>query len=109
MFLQLQCCGVTNYTDWQATPWGIGHGEGRMPHSCCRWTAEAVCSAKRHDEREAWLNNTGCYRLVINFVVDNMKAIGLGIGLAAILHVLGIVLACCLARNVSKAEYEELR
>ena len=51
----------------------------------------------------------GCYRLVKNFVVDNIQAIGLGIVVAGVIHGLGIVLACILARNVSKAEYEELR
>ena len=51
----------------------------------------------------------GCYRLVKNFMVDNIQAIGLGIVVAGVIHGLGIVLACILARNVSKAEYEELR
>ena len=51
----------------------------------------------------------GCYRLVKNFVVDNIQAIGLGVAVAGVIHGLGIVLACILARNVSKAEYEELR
>ena len=51
----------------------------------------------------------GCYRLVKNFVVDNIQAIGLGVVVAGVIHGLGIVLACILARNVSKAEYEELR
>ncbi len=105
----LQCCGVSNYSDWRHTPWGRGHAPDKLPHSCCRWTAQAICSEGKHTEREAWLNTVGCYRLVLNFVQGNVKAIGVGVGLAAVLHVLGIVLACCLARNVSKAEYEELR
>lgn len=45
----------------------------------------------------------------MNFVVDNIRSLGLGVAAAAVIHVLGIVLACVLARNVSKAEYEELR
>ena len=41
--------------------------------------------------------------------MDNIHAIGLGVVVAGVIHGLGIVLACILARNVSKAEYEELR
>ena len=42
--LQLSCCGLTNYTDWQGTPWGQGHPD-KLPYSCCQFTTEAVCSA----------------------------------------------------------------
>ena len=42
--LQLWCCGLTNYTDWQGTPWGQGHPD-KLPYSCCQFTTEAVCSA----------------------------------------------------------------
>ncbi len=45
----------------------------------------------------------------MNFVVENVRALGLGVAVVAAIHILGIVLACILARNVSKAEYEELR
>ncbi len=43
---QLGCCGVSRFSDWQATPWGLGHGPDKLPHSCCGWTADAVCSVK---------------------------------------------------------------
>ena len=42
--LQLWCCGLANYTDWQGTPWGQGHPD-KLPYSCCQFTREAVCSA----------------------------------------------------------------
>jgi hypothetical protein len=43
LLFQLQCCGLSNYTDWQATPWGKGH-PNKLPHSCCLSTTEAVCT-----------------------------------------------------------------
>ena len=51
----------------------------------------------------------GCYRLVINFLLENLRLVGLGVLLVSAVHVLGIALGCVLARQVAKAEYEELR
>ncbi|TRY64315.1 hypothetical protein TCAL_04622 [Tigriopus californicus] len=106
VWIQLRCCGVNNYTDWQVTPWGVGHGENKLPHSCCQWTVQGVCST---NQAEAHLFKVGCYRLVLNFVMENLKVIGLSVLGVSIIHVLGITLGCVLARQVSKAEYEELR
>ncbi len=52
----------------------------------------------------------GCYSKVYNFVMDNVLPIGLGVASAAALHLLGLVLACCLARCVRRADlqYQEL-
>lgn len=33
--LQLQCCGVKNYTDWLETPWFNHSGKYEVPLSCC--------------------------------------------------------------------------
>lgn len=46
LILQLWCCGLTNYTDWQGTPWGHGHPD-KLPYSCCQFTTEAVCSVHK--------------------------------------------------------------
>ena len=52
--LQLWCCGLTNYTDWQGTPWGQGH-PNKLPYSCCQFTFKGVCAA--HDE-SAFMHTT---------------------------------------------------
>lgn len=101
----LQCCGLTNYTDWQATPWGRGH-TGKLPHSCCHSTRDAICS---HRKETADLYRTGCYRLVVSFIYENLTKIGIGILVSAVVHILGLVLTCLLAKNVRRAEYEEIR
>nr|XP_006136795.1 tetraspanin-36-like isoform X2 [Pelodiscus sinensis] len=33
---QLQCCGVTNYTDWITTQWFNTTGNNSVPLSCCK-------------------------------------------------------------------------
>jgi hypothetical protein len=101
----LQCCGLTNYTDWKVTPWGRGH-TGKLPHSCCRSTSDAICSDRKET---AVLYRTGCYRLVVSFIYENLTKIGIGVLISAAVHILGLVLTCLLAKNVRKAEYEEIR
>ena len=50
----------------------------------------------------------GCYRLVVNFIVENMTKLGIGILGVASVHILGLVLTCVLAKNLNKAEYQEI-
>ena len=56
--MQLHCCGVSNFSDWQATPWGEGHGPGKMPPSCCRWTQAGVCGPRENERGVAELYPT---------------------------------------------------
>jgi len=51
----------------------------------------------------------GCYRLVINFILENVSKIGVAIACVALIHILGVALTCFLARSISKANYEEIR
>jgi len=101
----LQCCGLTNYTDWKITPWGRGH-TGKLPHSCCHSTRDAICADRRET---ADLYRTGCYHIVVSFIYENLTKIGIGILISASVHILGLVLTCLLAKNVKRAEYEEIR
>ena len=64
--LQLQCCGLTNYTDWKVTPWGRGH-TGKLPHSCCRSTSDAICSDRKET---AVLYRT----VIIKYYIDTSKS-----------------------------------
>lgn len=38
--LQLQCCGVKNYSDWTTTQWFNSSGNHSVPHSCCQQEAK---------------------------------------------------------------------
>lgn len=43
LFLQLECCGVLNYTDWSSRPWFSSHNNS-VPHSCCK--ANTTCTGQ---------------------------------------------------------------
>ena len=51
----------------------------------------------------------GCYHIVVSFIYENLTKIGIGILVSASVHILGLVLTCLLAKNVKRAEYEEIR
>ena len=51
----------------------------------------------------------GCYRLVMNFILENQSKIGVAILCVALVHIMGVALTCFLARSISKANYEEIR
>ncbi|KAA0719429.1 Tetraspanin-36 [Triplophysa tibetana] len=54
---ELQCCGVTNYTDWMDTPWFNHSGKYEVPLSCCNKTFH-ICNGTINSPQ--LLYNEGC-------------------------------------------------
>lgn len=94
----LSCCGIQNASDWVAMPYGQSH-DPPQPPSCCRETRDSVCVA---------LHQQGCYSTVIQFL-EGSTGILLIVALSiASFQFFGVVLACCLARGINKAKYEQV-
>ncbi|KAL7638830.1 UNVERIFIED_CONTAM: hypothetical protein RMT77_010364 [Armadillidium vulgare] len=93
----LRCCGIHNASDWVAMPFGQTH-EPPFPLSCCREFHENVCM----------LYSQGCYSVVISFMESQwIIFMGCAVGLAGF-QLFGVFIACCLARNLHRAHYEEV-
>ncbi|XP_043199288.1 tetraspanin-7-like [Amphibalanus amphitrite] len=90
----LHCCGINGTTDWNSTP------SARSPDSCCaRWNEDNTCVVVYHN---------GCYKKVMEIFYTNIGIIaGAAIGLA-FFQVIGIVLACMLAKNAKRAHYQQV-
>lgn len=104
--MELDCCGISNYTDWKGTVFG---GEGdRVPDTCCRehlTDCGAGMAAKPESEAAAVIYTTGCLFKLEDEVKENIVAVGgAGVGIA-FLQILGVILACCLSKSIKK-EYE---
>jgi len=96
---KLKCCGINGTADWNSTPYARQHGTPAYPDSCC---------AKWDDRKCTTVHGNGCYLLVINFFETNIGIIaGAAIGLA-FFQVIGIVLACLLAKNAKKMHYQQV-
>lgn len=111
---KLHCCGKTDYTDWFATPWEKTqvNKTNIVPQSCC---IGDVSKCVNHDLPSKLANQTysiyteGCYHTVTNFMQKNMALIG-GVALGiSFFQLLGAALACCLAKNINKAKYEQVK
>ena len=47
LFLKLECCGSSNYTDWQASEWKKSNPTKEVPLSCCKEGKDtSTCNAE---------------------------------------------------------------
>jgi len=102
-----KCCGIHNYTDWVDSTANLTANS--LPDSCCQ-VFEDGCGTNVLKEHASDLNefifaDQGCLGGFVGWVVENIYTVGgVGIGLAFV-QVVGIILACCLARTIKK-EYQ---
>lgn len=108
---KLSCCGIATYADWFQSPWEGEQKPHTVPLSCCRGDTKSC----QNSNLPAEANYThfpvfthGCHKLVVDFINGNMGPIG-GVALGiSFFQVLGAILACCLAKSISKAKYEQM-
>jgi len=111
--VKLMCCGVHGYSDWL---WNATIIPGVVPASCCKIPATNITACDRSEANlrlSCSRNDTsdtsvcpvfeeGCLDSVEDKMENNIAAIGgVGIGVAFI-QVIGIALACFLARRVRR-------
>ncbi|GJQ71283.1 hypothetical protein Trydic_g11020 [Trypoxylus dichotomus] len=96
---KFKCCGVDGPNNWQGK---------QIPTSCCREkldsaeTESAYC--KKLQTNNDYLSTIGCYEEIKNEIQSNAKClIGVGIGIAFI-EIVGVVLACWLAKTIKSGE-----
>ena len=86
----LECCGVENFSDFT----------GGSPGVCCSDTNP--CPSPPTPQME-----TGCFDLLIS---GSVPAIASSLAVVTVFQIVGVILACCLARKVEdKREWYEMR
>lgn len=103
---ELKCCGAQEYMDWKNTTYGQ-NGDA-VPDSCCITDADecgkGIITASSQEVTQRIYTN-GCKDGFEKLIEENVAYIGsIGIGIALI-QVIGVICACCLARTI-KNEYE---
>jgi len=103
----LSCCGVDSYMDWFQTPYGSVF---QVPESCCKKSLNHTCA--RMELKKGYLpadiNADGCYLTVISAIKSNYPVFGGIIIAIALFPLIGVILACCLARQMRKQRYEQV-
>lgn len=97
------CCGIYASRDWFNKTLYKNHGQDSVPDSCCKDLKPKCGQGNGKDENIVYIQ--GCKNKFVDWGKKNIYSLGgAGVGLAFV-QVLGIVLACCLARTIKK-EYE---
>lgn len=94
----LQCCGINGPQDW-------ANNNIKIPNSCC--SGQEIINGALVDcnASSPMLHQTGCLQLLVDHYKDIAVILG-GVGLGvAIVQLLGVIFACCLARSIRR-EYE---
>uniref|UniRef100_A0A2L2YQI9 Tetraspanin n=1 Tax=Parasteatoda tepidariorum TaxID=114398 RepID=A0A2L2YQI9_PARTP len=94
----LKCCGVKDFEDWNAV-WK----NDSVPISCCK-DSNTCQYAPLMGTDDIYVE--GCYNKVVDFVNRNLGALFGGLVGLAFFQLLGVTLACCLAKYADKAKYE---
>lgn len=97
----LKCCGSASYKDWYNIEWSKKGKMDSVPHSCC---IKKGCDGSAVDE----IYQEGCFEKLSTFMQTNFLMIG-GVAIGfAFLQLFGALLACCLAKNINRAKYEQM-
>jgi len=103
----VECCGVTNSTDWATSAWRTNLNNNTtptVPDSCCK-TASTGCGAKitGYDDSDK-IYTEGCVPKGKDFAKKNLYLVGgVGIGIAVV-ELLAIVFGVCLICSISEEE-----
>lgn len=93
----LKCCGMNTPSDWSH----VGFMDNVIPDSCCK----EVPSQGKCDLNSIQVHAEGCMIKLQSAIESNAMILGgVGIGIALI-QLIGVVFACCLARSIRR-EYE---
>ena len=96
---KLECCGVDNYHDW-AVRYNTTSTPKAIPDSCCKnETVGCGKEARKNPDSKAFFSN-GCF----DKVALDATAAGIIGGTLAVIQILAILIACCMARSMAKRE-----
>ncbi|KAI0224161.1 hypothetical protein LSAT2_024815 [Lamellibrachia satsuma] len=104
---QLRCCGSDNYTTWFDIKWdGNSTISNSVPTSCC--IKKQCANTNLPKNASPIIYTRGCYEMVTSFTQKNFSILG-GVAIGfCFLQLFGSLFACCLARVINKAKYEQV-
>ncbi|XP_069483069.1 tetraspanin-36-like [Ambystoma mexicanum] len=102
---QLQCCGVSNYTNWEHIPWSNGTKNNSVPSSCCQHTANN-CTGSLDELKK--LNTEGCEEKLDHWLQHVLSYASLVILGFAIVKFFGMLSVCVITCRKRDHGYEPL-
>jgi tetraspanin-7 len=104
---RLMCCGSDSFSDWFTKDWDGTGASKKVPKSCCR-VDEKDCKNTGLSDATDDIYTEGCNNKLTLFMQSNFGIIG-GVAIGfSFLQLFGALFACCLAKNINKAKYEQV-
>ena len=99
---EMQCCGVKKYTDWGQVQ--IFNETQSVPDSCCitESAGEDCGNGALSPAQPTTIYTDGCLTKLAKFITDNILIFAIVAGLVVVLQIVGIIVACCLARRMKE-------
>lgn len=96
-----KCCGIYNYTAWSQNQ--IMHDTSSLPDSCCVNKTEK-CGFEHYadGDKKNLFHEDGCETQIVNLLKHSLIAVGAVAAAVALLEVIGIIFAFCLAGCLRK-------
>jgi hypothetical protein len=104
------CCGSTNYSSWDHTPWGQNR-TGYVPISCCKVNSTECFGGDTHQMGASvgkYIFEIGCKEEVEKFMQSNLYYLGAGAVAFLVLLILGMVGSCVVLWQRKDASYFNL-
>lgn len=106
---RFECCGVKSYKDYRA----LFH-DNSVPLSCCNGEARNATGSGRIDcsiavknvTDSAYVYSKGCSDALADAIGKNLGAIAGAAIVLALIQIVGVVMACCVALYPKKETYE---
>ncbi|XP_030048801.1 tetraspanin-36 [Microcaecilia unicolor] len=102
---QLQCCGVTNYSDWESTLWFNSTGNQTVPQSCCRQD-QRNCTGRLDEPQK--LYTQGCEQKLETLLEQVLTYASLVILGFAIVKFFGMLSICVIMCRKKETGYQPL-
>lgn len=95
--IRLECCGASNYTDWETSKWKENNSNKVVPRSCCKDKGEAAsnCNSVTGFDSSK-IHTKGCISELKKFVENHLLILGIVAVSIAGIQLLGMIFACCL-------------
>ncbi|XP_054842728.1 tetraspanin-36-like [Eublepharis macularius] len=92
--VELQCCGISNYTDWIGSTWYNSTGNHSIPVSCCKEEFSKNCTGQLSELQ--YLNTAGCANKMV-FTIESVLSYAMLVVLGfAIVKFFGMLSVCVL-------------
>ncbi|CAH3107278.1 unnamed protein product [Pocillopora meandrina] len=98
--IRLECCGASNYMDWDQSKWKEVNKDNKVPLSCCKKDENTRTCNKVSNFDKNKIHTKGCLQSLTDFVDKYLFALGIEAVSMAGVQLLGMFFTRRLFRSI---------